>query len=421
MLALLMGVALSTGVLCAQSSTPDRPDSSRVATPAEITREVDDIEKRTTTLEDELAKLGALRISGYVQFEWQRFSQDNANDGRALYSDTRRNFFTIRRGRLKFQHRLNNVMSAVIQTDITETGARIKDAYAQFKLLPADELTVTTGLFNRPNYEVELSSGVRESAERAQVVRAFYPDERDLGVMFSWQPELARNFAPKLQLGVFNGTGTAAEVDPYKDIIARLTFPIPLAKTSPVQIDLGASLYHGGIPQKDTAIIQTVGGSNQVVAFAPDGGWPGWGNKQNINAEAQIYLKLIPTGTTTIKGEFLTGRRAAITGQSALVQLRNQRGYYAYFIQDFGTLLQAVLKYDYFDRNTDLSGAQVTAQSDAAFGVLGVGGNISVERMRITLWHEFPMLAADEIPFGGNARSNDIIDDKTTIRFQYRF
>lgn len=410
---LLLAAVISTGVVYAQPSTPGNSSQDSI----------------NRALERQISELKTLKISGYVQTEWQRFSQTSSVGGRALYSDPRRNFFTIRRGRLKFQHRFSENMTAVLQPDITETGVRIKDAYAQFTLLPSSELAVTAGMFNRPNYEVELSSSTRESIERSQVVRAFYPNERDLGVMFSTRHKLFDGFSPKLQLGIFNGVGTDPEVDAYKDIITRLTFPIPFEKGSAIRADLGASFYYGGIPQLGDSIVTTVDGAKATIVNDETGDWRGWGNRRNFNVEAQIYLDMLPFGATTIKGEFLTGQRptAVVAGRridtvnflpavtARPLQLRNQMGYYAYFIQNLGSMFQIAVKYDYFDRNADMSSSQVTSFDDAAYGVMGLGANITVDNMRVTLWHELPMVGS------GENGPEDIHDDKSTVRFQYKF
>ena len=62
-----------------------------------------------------------------------------------------------------------------------------------------------------------------------------------------------------------------------------------------------------------------------------------------------------------------------------------------------------------------LSGTGATSFDDAAYGVLGVGGSLFIDNLRIMLWHEIPAVAANE---NGPA---DIKDDKTTVRFQYKF
>lgn len=98
------------------------------------------------------------------------------------------------------------------------------------------------------------------------------------------------------------------------------------------------------------------------------------------------------------------------------VQVRNQMGYYGYFIQNFGSDAQLALKYDYFDRNTDMEGSQVASSGDMAVGVLGFGGSVFVGNARITLWHEIP--TTEKNSFGG---LDDLKDNKTTVRFQYKF
>jgi hypothetical protein len=333
------------------------------------------------------------------------------------------------------------MMSAVVQADFTEAGVKLKDAYGLFQILPNDELTVQIGSFNRPNYEVELSSSARESAERSQVVRAFHPDERDLGFLVSYWPTITDDFNPKLQVGMYNGVGVAAETDPYKDIITRLTFPVPLGSESPVQADLGVSYYMGGIPQTGDSITKWENEA-KVTAFNDEtGNFRGFGNKSNFNIEAQIYLDILPFGGTIIKGEMLTGKRPTAptaatsatvgttkdsTGKdivkitpgtaAANLALRNQSGFYAYFVQNIGSSLQLAAKYDVFDRNSDLSGTNVKSSSDAKSSVLGFGINYFIDNLRITAWYEMPKYATDEI-----STLEDLKDNKTTIRFQYKF
>ena len=108
-------------------------------------------------------------ISGYIQAEWQHFDLAEDQNDRGIYSDERKNLFLIRRGRLKASHTSDEGIQGVIQIDATERGMAIKDAYLTVPLLDSSLLDVTVGLFNKPNYEVELSSRKRESPERSQV------------------------------------------------------------------------------------------------------------------------------------------------------------------------------------------------------------------------------------------------------------
>ena len=178
---LLLAFAIGSTVAHAQTTGQD---TAGTRTP--------DTEKRVSTLESELRKLQSIRISGYVQAEWQHFDQSSSVGGRALYSDARKNFFTIRRGRIKFQHRTSS-MSVVLQPDITERGVVVKDAFAEFYVVPEGALTINAGLFNRPNFEVELSSSSRESPERKRTE----PRDGDfIGPICTWKPCAAATARP---------------------------------------------------------------------------------------------------------------------------------------------------------------------------------------------------------------------------------
>lgn len=396
----------------------------------------------------------AIRISGYLQSEWQHFDQTSSVGGRALYSDSRRNLFTVRRGRVKFQHKLGDVMSYTLGPDITENGVTIKDAFVTLDFFGNDVLQLDAGMFNKPNFEVERSSSLRESPERSQVVRAFYPGERDLGLMLSSRPELAEGFEPHIQLGVFNGTGIVREIDPIKDLIARVSFAIPIAEDAPVRIDLGASYYYGGIPQTGDSVIVWADGVRRIEANAETGGMAGFGNSRNAGVEARIELDLLEFGTTRLSGELLSGQRASagsagtpatvgvvrtgdgrdsirvVAGAAATpLAIRRQMGYYVMLVQNFGDDLQLVAKYDAFDRNTEVAGTEVRAVSESAASVLGLGVNYLWENVRVTLYYEMPRFAAGEsieidpatrAPIDA-LRDEDANDNKTTLRFQYRF
>jgi hypothetical protein len=436
---LFLAAFMSVYAAYAQGSGDETP-----MTPEEIEETVRGLGDRTTILEGDVEKLKQIKISGYVQTEWQHYDQKTSLGGRALYSDSRKNLFTIRRGRLKVQHKLG-VMKSVIQADFTERGVELKDAYAEFELLPEGEFLVDVGQFNRPNYEVELSSSARESPERSQVVRAFYPGERDLGFMFTYQPALTETFDPKLQLALFNGVGPSPETDAYKDFMTRLSFPLPLGEETPIHIDLGGSFYYGGIPQTSDSILKTVDGRTIMAVNDETGSMAGWGNRQNFGLEGQVYLDVLPFGGTILKGEYLAGQRptGATAATSASVgvgkdsngeqipvvvpgtagkplQLRDQSGYYLYLVQNIGTRFQLAAKYDYFDRNTGLEGSQVTSASDAAFSVLGFGANFFVDNLRITAWYEIPTAESGAFA-SGSITPEDAKDNKTTIRFQYKF
>ncbi|MBL0333375.1 MAG: hypothetical protein IPP08_06765 [Chlorobiota bacterium] len=409
---------LTSSYLLAQDNSNDEKSNSKL-TIEELKENLDGLTDRVVTTENDLINLKKIKISGYLQSDWLRFDQKDNVGGKAFYSDSRKNLFTIRRGRIKFQYK-SGPFTGVLQPDISEGGVTIKDVYGELGILPNDELKFTFGSFNRPNYEVELSSSAREATERSQVTRAFYPQERDLGIMFTYQKELITDFMPKIQLGIFNGGGalTASETDPYKDIIGRLTFGLPLGSESPIQIDLGASMYYGGTLTGDS-IISFQDSLLKKIKNVDVSDNRGFGTRKNFNIEAQVYLDLLPFGGTILKGELMSGSRPfPKTGSSNLdsLVLRNQNGFYAYLVQNITNDFQIAARFDTFDKNTDLSGSQVKSVNDAKTSILGFGGSWFYENIRFTLWHELPSFDTNELGI-----VDDVKDTKTTFRCQFKF
>lgn len=392
----------------------------------------------TLTLAGSLSAQAQTSVTGYLQAEWQHYDQTINNDDRAFYSNLVRNLFLIRRGRIKLTHQTED-FKAVVEGDFTDRGVSAKDVYLTAGLLEDDLLNVTVGVFKRPNYEVEVSSSKREATERSQVIRAFYPGERDLGFKLESTPKLGEDFRPTIQLGMFNGT--TQETDPLKDIIARVTLPLPLGDDSKVKATVGGTFYYGGIPQPEDTVVKFEN-EKQILAFE-DGSdsWRGWGNRRHAGVEAQVEADILPFGTTKLHGEFLTGTRpsaivrealrAVQSGDSTVIQpvaiptvlLRNQMGYYVALTQGLGKKYQASIRYDFYDRNTDLSGEENgLAPSDRSSSVLGFGLLGTFGPVRITAWYEIPTYGSGEATYlddNGDLKSEDLKDNKTTVRFQY--
>ncbi len=78
----------------------------------------------------------------------------------------------------------------------------MKDAYAVVNIPKLKNWTLWAGQMNRPDYEVEYSSGQREVLERSRVIRAIYPGEREIGVKLEY---IGTKIPLKFQLMVMNG------------------------------------------------------------------------------------------------------------------------------------------------------------------------------------------------------------------------
>lgn len=219
-----------------------------------------DTEKRLGTLESEVAKLKRLKVSGYIQGQFQWGEEAASLKVGSANENPEKSFsrFGIRRGRIKFAYE-HGVASAVFQLDVTEKGVGFKDAYLNLKDPWIKSLQLRAGVFDRPfGYEISYSSSRRESPERSTVFQTLFPDERDLGTMLVLQ---APNTSPwsvlKLEAGLFAGNGIKQETDSKKDFIGHLS-----ASKEWEKISFGAGLsYYNGKVYHGTANVYTMAGN----------------------------------------------------------------------------------------------------------------------------------------------------------------
>ncbi|MCD7933289.1 MAG: OprO/OprP family phosphate-selective porin [Tannerellaceae bacterium] len=185
-----------------------------------------DLEKRTQALEKAVKTLSKVKVSGYIQTQFQS-GQENASlkvgSGKASTEDSF-NRIGVRRGRVKFTFE-EGITSAVFQLDFTDKGGvKFKDAYLNVKDPWFRTSALRAGIFDRPfGYEIGYSSSRRESPERSAIFQMLFPDERDLGAMLILQPSKESSLhALKFQGGLFAGNGIKADVDNRKDFIGQL-------------------------------------------------------------------------------------------------------------------------------------------------------------------------------------------------------
>ncbi|MCL2247060.1 MAG: hypothetical protein FWC10_08135, partial [Lentimicrobiaceae bacterium] len=179
-----------------------------------VKTEIQQIKEDVETNLIEIKKLKKLKISGYIQGQFevgQEFastkvgnptSYNNDRDGKS--GDFFR--FGIRRGRVKVAWE-ESFGSAVFQLDITEKGVGFKDAYLKVSEPWLKIASLTVGIFDRPfGDEISYSSSRRESPERTVLYQKLFPDERDLGAMVTLAaPKGSPVEGLKLDAGAFCG------------------------------------------------------------------------------------------------------------------------------------------------------------------------------------------------------------------------
>ncbi|MCX6273494.1 MAG: porin, partial [Bacteroidetes bacterium] len=276
----------------------------------ELKDRISGLEERMLTPESDLAKLNKIKFSGYIQAQWENYSN------KLTYPD---NSFFLRRVRLKTTYQPADGVAFVLQPDFAPSGFSLKDAYAQLNDPWLKQFSLTIGQFNRPSYEVEYSSSQREVPERSGIIRALYPGERALGAKIEYTPKA---FPLKVQLAIFNGNdgGIAypsftsgltypgssnpnpvnKDFDNFKDFMARATYSVKLGNFG--GLDFGAHAYLGKVKAAVDTVINSKYQSEKIVKVGDAL------NRTWFGVEFQLFMDIL--GGASLKGEYITGTNA---------------------------------------------------------------------------------------------------------------
>ncbi|MCK9411953.1 MAG: OprO/OprP family phosphate-selective porin [Prolixibacteraceae bacterium] len=337
----------------------------------EVNDKVNGLLERVANDEADLQKLTKIKVSGYIQAQYQKFESP------ALLS-TSNNYFSLRRVRVKFTYEAADGVKFVLQPDFSPGALSLKDAYVVLNDRWTKAFSFTAGKFNRPNYEVEYSSSQREMPERSAVIRALYPGERAIGAKLEFNP---LNLPIHMQLALFNGadgitvnnsagsnlnSNENKDYDNFKDVMARVTYNLTLGNFG--GLDFGAHGYFGKL--KSMATTSYLSDYTTVKkANIGDGIAKSW-----AGAEFQLFADVL--GGLSVKGEYIAGKNASIgfvppgTTLGAANFQNKFAGYYLYLIKNLGKKNQFALRYDYYDPNTDIKGKDVSISGYAATATL---------------------------------------------------
>lgn len=338
-------------------------------------------------------KLSKIKLSGYVQPQWQHAdSAGIASIAGGSFPAGTNQRFQVRRGRLKttYETTTNSALTSryVLQIDVIPTGVTLKDAYVTLIDPWIKTASLTLGVFDRPfGFEIAYSSSSRESPERSRVFQTLFPGERDMGAKLELTPpmELGALQYFNLKGGVFTGMGPVTnEIDKEQDFIGRAGFQAPLYDLN-LAIDGGFSAYLGkSVAANDSVFEMASGGVPRYLATT--GRRASIHDRTVMGVDAQVYYDLPVLGGLSLRGEYLWGEIPGTRGASgpyaaattALVN-REVAGWYALYVQNLGSKVQSVIKYDIYDPNTAVEGSDVGAAgsnlnaADLATGTLGLG------------------------------------------------
>ena len=331
----------------------------------EVNDKVNGLTERLATAESDLSKLTKIKVSGYMQAQYQYFENPAIQPN---------NYFSLRRARVKFTYEAADGVKFVLTPDFLPGNVTLKDAYVVLNDRWSKSFSLWAGKFNRLNYEVEYSSSQREVAERSLMIRTLYPSERAVGAKLEYNP---LNVPLHLQFAVLNGSDALTiansagvnlnnnenrDFDNYKDIMVRATYNLQLGSFG--GLDFGAHGYYGSLKSNALNTLSSDYTSLEDVQV-------GDAVKRNwVGGEFQLFADIL--GGLSVKGEYIAGQNASIgyksvdaVGTAAAIPglanfQNNFAGYYLYFIKNLGKKNQFAFRYDYYDPNTDINGKDVT-------------------------------------------------------------
>jgi len=414
---------------------------------------IEELQQKVEVQSDLLTKLSNLKITGYIQpqFQWGeqsaalRVGTSNV-DAAGTGIEAPFNRIGVRRGRLKFVYDDGGLASGTFQLNIIDkpglSGATIqlKEAFLNVKDPWFNSMAFRAGVFDRPfGNEIAYSSSLLESPERSRIINALFPEEGDLGGMLVLQAPSTSNFNfIKFEGGFFAGNAINPETDNRKDFIGHIIAAKPIGSIA--KWGLGVSYYNGGVYQTNNNVYSISGNSFVLNSDATNKGI--YAKREYIGFDGQFSVET-PLGMTQLRGEYIFGsqpgnaksgtspNRAALpTAEDTYI--RPVSGWYAIFVQDLGlTPFSVVAKYDVYDPNTAVSGDQLgvsgnfTSGTDVKYSTLGVGTLWRISpQIRLQLYYEFVSNETSTNLSNTSVLkdySKDLKDNTFTARVQFKF
>ena len=418
--------------------------------------EQEEINAKIPALENSVRLLQKFKVSGYIQAQYQ-FAQTDA-DGTNFKLTQRRNAyetselkdfgrFGLRRGRFKFTYE-DGIASGVVQIDVTEKGistdrnvVMFKDIYLQIKDPWFGTSNLKAGIFDRTfGHEIAYSSSRRESPERSRIFQSLFPDERDLGVALTLQPASSSPLKIfKLEGGLFAGNGIKPMYTNHMDFIGHLTVNKPIGYNT--VISGGISAYLGGTLQQN-AQTYVIKNKEWVVDSDTRDNIGKYAKRQYFGIDFQL-VTMTSAGLTQLRAEYIFGEHPGDAGgaypfnfnglpPATPVYMRKIDGGYALLTQDLGqSPLSVIVKYDWYNRNKDISGNDIRNANELAMSNIGLGMYWRINpALRLTAYYDIVK----------NETTNQLTDTKNedgkitaygwdkdrkdnvfTLRLQYKF
>lgn len=383
--------------------------------------------------------LDRIKFSGFIQAQYQladTLGAKSFNGGDFPATSAQR--FMVRRAYLKMAY-LGKLSTYVFQININEKGINVRDAYFSLTDPWLKAFNLKGGLFYRPfGQEVSYSTPLRESPELARVTQLLFPGERDLGASITFQmPGNSPWHVLKVDAGFFAGNGPTAETDDKLDFMGRVGYSDNIKKNN-LSYGLGFSYYNGSIYQakKDVYEMDDFDGIHAFRQRMADTIPGKYFKRRYVGLDGQFSFQSA-LGKTTFRGDFTVGDQPGSEKSSSSpvaaidysLYLRKFNGGVLYLVQSiFKNMHSVVLKYDFYDPNTEISGDEIgkkatsakpTNGTDVAFTTWGFGWITDFnQNLRLMLYYD---LVKNETSVNLSGFTQDQKDNVLTIRIQYKF
>ena len=402
------------------------------------------------TVRPVLKRFENLRISGYMQPQFQIAETDGApsfeGGNFAQFSKSR---FMLRRARLKVDYLMltkEKFPKALFtfQIDATERGVIVRDMFIRLYETKKNTLAMTAGFFARPfGFEVNLGSSFRESPERGRMSQILMPGERDLGVMFSFEPQNKNHqfYHLKLDAGFFNGQGASGttDFDSHKDFISRLMIK-PYTINKKLEIGAGLSLLLGGWKNGTKYVYESGTNATGDKIFVVDSSVSNLGKsspRHYYGADVQVKLHhgwgesewraeyWFGTQPGTATSTANPGTLPTANGMPLPTYVRHYNGAYFYFLQNIiNTKHQIIIKYDWYDPNGKVKEKEIgktgtnLTPADIQFNTLGLGYAYHFNPQTKLIFY-YDVVKNEPTQLAGYL--TDAKDNIFTCRLQFRF
>ncbi len=402
------------------------------------------------TLRPFLKKFENINISGYMQPQFQVAQSDGAPSyAGGNFSQFSKSRFMLRRARLKIDYLLKSKENFpkvlfTFQLNATEKEVVVWDMFIKLFEAKHNNFSMTTGFFSRPfGFEVNYSSSHRESPERGRMSQILMPGERDIGVMFSFEPlkKTHKLYHMKLDAGFFNGQGASGitDFDSYKDFISRISIK-PYA-IHHMQVSGGISILRGGWKNLTKYVYESGKNQNGDKIFILDSSESNLGHsapRHYYGADIQVKF-MHGWGETELRAEHWFGTQPGTINSTANpgtlpgsdgtppepIYIRHFNGSYFYFLQQIAnTSHQFILKYDWYDPNIKVKKSDIgkygtnLGPADIEFHTLGIGYAYHFNpQTKIVFYYDIVKNEKTQL----SEYTNDLKDNIFTCRLQFRF